>query len=315
MPTDLRALVLIVVAGTGVALAACDTQATASDPRGGAPRGDQLSREHESCAASVHCAPGLRCLEQICQRTDRSVLGDYAAALGQLARSRGETDAAIALYAEAIGRYEADALAVPADIDCAYGDVLTTAKVNKERAELAARVLHRCLVAAPAAGPLRTRALADLAELFETGLDPIHLARTAPADLYLTRTAQRPDPAALKVTASAEPAPTGKTFPNLLARFGEADLRAPLVACWDAYYAATRKSGLAVQVPLRGKLVASQYDDEPDRLTVTVEGAPPTGSTPEATAALCVRAAVEPALKDLKTVREPFTTTLTVRVQ
>jgi hypothetical protein len=309
MPT-VRAFAIV----TMVALAACDTQATASDPRGGAPRGEQLSREHESCAATVHCAAGLRCLEQVCQRTDRSILGDYAAALGQLARSRGETDAAIALYAEAIGRYEADALAVPADVDCTYGNVLTTAKVNKERAELAARVLHRCLVAVPA-GPLRARALADLAELFDTGLDPIHLARTAPADLYLTRTAQRPDPASLKVTASAEPAPTGKTFPNLLARFGEADLRAPLVACWDAYYAATRKSGLAVQVPLRGKLVTSQYDDEPDRLTVAVEGAPPTGSTPEATAALCVRAAVEPALKDLKTVKEPFTTTLTVRIQ
>jgi hypothetical protein len=312
MPTVLRALAIAVL---GAALAACDTQATASDPRGSAPRVDQLSREHESCAATVHCAAGLRCLEQVCQRTDRSVLGDYAAALGQLARSRGETDAAIALYAEAIGRYEADALAVPADVDCAYGDVLTTAKVNKERAELAARVLHRCLTAAPAAGPLRARALANLAELFETGLDPIHLVRTAPADLYLTRTATKPDPAALKVSASAEPTPTGKTFPNLLTRLGETDLRAPLVACWDAYYAATKKPGLAVQVPLRGKLVTSQYDDEPDRLAVAVEGPPPTGTTPEATAALCVRAAVEPALKDLRTVKEPFTTTVTLRVQ
>jgi hypothetical protein len=294
--------------------AGCDTPATASDPRGAAPRGDQLSREYESCAASAQCAPGLRCFEQACRRTERSVLGDYTAAMGQSARARGELDAAIALYAEALSRYDAESVPPPPDLDCAYGDTLVGARVNKERAELAARVLHRCLVAVPVGSALHDRAMAGLAELFDSGLDPVHLARTAPADIYLTRAAARPDASALKVTVAAEPMPTGKSFPAVLARLGEGDVRAPLIACWEAYATATKKLALAVQVPVKARIV-SDYDDEPGKLVVGLEGPVPSGNSAEETAAACVRAAVEPVLKDLKGVRESFTTTLTVRLQ
>ncbi|MBE7453148.1 MAG: NAD-dependent epimerase/dehydratase family protein [Kofleriaceae bacterium] len=184
-PAASAALAVLAVLAVLV-LGACDSRAT---PVGGpsGPPPDRQSRELESCGTTSHCAEGLRCWAGACQREGRSTLGDYQAARGARLLGGGETDLAIAAYAEALAAYEADKLTVPPDVDCAYGQALTAARASKEKAELAARVLHRCLLAVPAAVPLRAQALAALAELDAAGLDPNQVARPQLADLYLTR--------------------------------------------------------------------------------------------------------------------------------
>src|SRR5215470_10946146 len=136
-----------VLLAAALAAVGCDSRATASDPAGG--RAEQKSKEYESCAASMQCQDELRCFDHACRRTARSNVGDYYAALGAQQRARGDYEAAIASYAAALAQYEAEHvknIPVP-DIDCAYGAALAAGKQKHEHAELAARVLHRCILA------------------------------------------------------------------------------------------------------------------------------------------------------------------------
>src|SRR5215467_14699051 len=157
-----------VLLAAALAAVGCDSRATASDPATG--RAEQKSKEYESCAASMQCQDELRCFDHACRRTARSTVGDYYAAAGALARTRGNLEAAIASYAQALGHYDAEKLALPPDVDCGYGAALAAARSNKEHAELGARVLHRCVLAAPVGSRLRDQALADLAALADVGL-------------------------------------------------------------------------------------------------------------------------------------------------
>ena len=59
----------------------CDTKATTAEPQAVA-RPEQKSKEYESCGTSSHCGENLRCFQQTCRRTARSVVGDYFAAVG-----------------------------------------------------------------------------------------------------------------------------------------------------------------------------------------------------------------------------------------
>src|ERR1044071_420175 len=146
---------------------ACDSHATASDPQSGGGRAEQKGREYESCSATLHCQDELRCFDGMCRRAKRSNVGDYYAALGALQRTRGDMEAAIASYAQALAHYDADKAAgnLPPDVDCAYGATLAAARAKKEHAELAARVLHRCILSVPVGSALRDGALANLALL------------------------------------------------------------------------------------------------------------------------------------------------------
>jgi len=127
--------------------AGCDSRATASDPASVRPA--QRSREFESCGQAADCQDDLRCFERTCRRTARSTIGDYYAAAGALARSRGDLEAAIASYFQALAHYDAEKLALPPDVDCAYGATLAAARARKDHAELGSRVLHRCVLAVP----------------------------------------------------------------------------------------------------------------------------------------------------------------------
>lgn len=287
-----------------VAVGACDSRATASGG-GDVVKPDRLSRELESCGTTVHCAEGLRCWDRMCQRAERSTLGDFQAARGQRLLGQNDIDGAIAAYAEGLAAYESAKLTVPPDLDCAYGLALARARGSKDKAELAARVLHRCVLAIPVAVPLRAQALAGLAELDQVGLDPNQIARPQLADLYLTRAPAKPDTDKLSVSVSADPPPRGRTFALIPERLGQADAKAALAACWEKNFAATRAKELSVKLPLEVKYRPSEYDDEPGTYTV-IWG--PVGSG-ESDA--CVRAAVEPLVQPLK-IRDAFTTTLTV---
>lgn len=272
-----------------LALAACDTPATPS--AGGVAAPTRTSAALESCAATADCADGLRCLDQVCRAAARSLAGDYAAALADRARAAGELPAAVAAYADAVARYEADKLAVPIELECAHGAALVEARGDRERAELAARVLHRCVRGAPAGSALAAAGLRALAALDEQGFDPAHLAREQPADKYLTRTPAAPRADQVQVTLAAEPPLRHRLAQEALDALAAAP--APLRACWDASFAATRQPVLEAAVPLRTTYKDSGYDDEPGTWTLAPDAKAPAAAGP---AEACVRDAVAAAL-------------------
>ena len=303
----LNRLALLAVLVPVLVLGACDSRATASGTAA-APIG-RPSQELESCGTTAHCADGLRCFDQTCQREARSNLGDFLAARGARALAAGETEGAIAAYAEALATYESEKLGVPPDVDCAYGLALTRASASKDKAELAARVLHRCLLAVPPGGGLRTTALAALAGLDAAGLDPKQLAKPQLADLYLTRAPEKPATDKLAVTVGAEPTPTGKSFPAVIERLGQPDVRAALVACWDKSFAESRSKELTARVGLKVSYRPSEYEDEPGTYAIAL--------TPAGTglADTCAKGAVEAPLTGLKSLRDAFETTLVITVK
>jgi hypothetical protein len=289
----------------------CDARATSTDPQGAAPRAEQKSREWESCGATVHCADELRCFDLMCRRTTRSMVGDYYGALADELRGKGKLDEAVAAFVEALARYEAEKIAVPADTDCAYGGALAaTAAANptrKEQAELAARVLHRCLLAVPVGSMLYTNALTELTRLDAVGLEPASLARAQAADLYLTKEPSKKGSDAVTVTVTAAPMPSGKTFGLVLDEIKKPELRGALVACWEKHADAT-KHELVASFGLKGRYVAPEYDDEPGSYTMTFE--PGSGGAAEE----CVRTALEP-VKKTSGVKDSATTKLTVTLR
>jgi hypothetical protein len=294
------------------AVAGCDSRAKASDPQA---RAESKSKEYESCGASLHCQDDLRCFDNVCRRTARSNVGDYFAALGAQQLAKGETEAAIDSYNRALGHYDSEKIGLPPDVDCAYGAALAAGKQKKEHAELAARVLHRCILAVPVGSILRDRALAQLATVSDAGLDPLALGRTQLADVYLTRGPQKPSSDKVGVSVAANPSIDKKTYHFIPERLAEADMKNALVACWEQYNTATHKDTLAVTVGIKVSYIASEYEDEAGVFTTKLEPAVAMPAGPEATADQCVRAAVEPAIKDLKTVRDAFATKLTITIK
>jgi len=295
-----------------LAAAACDSKAKASDPQAMA---GQKSKEYESCGASAHCEDNLRCFDNVCRKTQRSNVGDYFAALGANARAKGDIEGSIDAYNRALGHYDAEKIAAPADVDCAYGAALAAGKSKKDHAELGARVLHRCILAVSPGSALRRQALLDLATLHDAGLDPLTLGRTALADVYLTRNAS-PGTDKLSVTVTATPTPTGKTWANIPEAIGAPDVKTALVACWTAYNQAAHKDTLAVTISLKETYAPSEYEDEAGSFAMKIDppGALPAG-TPEAAADQCVRGAVEPSIKKLKTIRDAFATKMTITIK
>lgn len=291
----------------------CDTKATTSDPHGGSARAEQRSREYESCGTSLHCQDGLRCFDQVCRRGQRSTVGDYFAAVGAAARARGEHEAAIAAYASALGHYDAEKIALPPDVDCAYGGALAAAKARKEHAELGARVLHRCVLAVPVGSALRTRALAELATLAEVGLDPLLLGASKTADLYLTKGPTRPATDKLVVSATAVP-PPAKSLPLIEAKLAEPDIKKGLIACWEQYNAASKKTSLAATIGVRVAYIPSEFEDEPGRFSLKIDPPLALPPGPEAAADACVREIVAPAIQSLK-LAERFASKLTITVK
>jgi len=291
----------------------CDSRATASDPAAG--RAEQKSHEYESCSASVACQDDLRCFDHTCRRVARSTVGDYYAAAGALARGKGDLEGAIADYAQALGHYDAEKIALPPDVDCAYGAALAAAKAKKEHAELGAKVLHRCVLAVPVGSRLREQALAELAGLADAGLDPVLLGANKLADLYLTKGPARPATDKLTVTVTPTPTPRGKSYEQIPDKVNEPDIHTALVACWEAYSNASKKDTLTVTIGLKSSYIASEYEDEPGSYVTKLEAPAALGAgSPEAAADACVRQILEPAIKGLK-ITDAFATKLAVTIK
>ena len=307
----MRAVLLTVV--LGMLGSGCDSKASATDPQAGAvAKPEQKSKEYESCGASMHCADELRCFDNTCRRIARSTVGDFYAAQGAAARAKGDLEGAIAAYAAALGHYDSERVPLPPDVDCAYGGALAAAKTRKDHAELGARVLHRCLLAVPAASALRDKALADLVPLVDAGLDPLLLGGQKVADLYLTKGPAKPATDKLVVTVTGAPPP--KSMQAISDKLTGPDLKPALIACWDQYNTASKKDALAVTIGVKSSFVQPEYEDDSPYFVMKLEPSAMPAGTPEGEADACVRQAVEPALKAAK-IAEAFTTKLTVSIK
>jgi len=294
-------------------LVGCDSRATASDPAAG--RADQKSREYETCGASAQCQDDLRCFDHMCRRSARSTVGDYYAAAGALARGKGDLEGAIADYAQALAHYDAEKVALPPDVDCAYGTALAAAKAKKEHAELGAKVLHRCVLAVPSASRLREQAIAELAALADAGLDPVLLGANKLADIYLTKGPARPATDKLTITVTPTPATTAKSYSLIPDKLNEADIHTALVACWEAYSTASKKDTLTVTIGLKSAYIASEYEDEAGTFVTKLDPpAPLPAGSLEAAADACARQVLEPAFKGLK-LTDAFATKLAVTIK
>lgn len=304
---------LVGALGLAVAVVGCNSRATASDPLN-EPRPEQKSREFESCASTPNCAPELACFDQVCRRTARSVVGDYYAALGARAFSRGDADSAVAAYTEALSRYDADKVPLPPEVDCAYGAALAQNKARKEQTELAARVLHRCVLSVPVGANLRQRALSDLASLADAGLEPSTLAKNAPADLYLTR-APVVAKGSASVNVTAAPMPTGRSFATVLETLNSDNTKSALMNCWSSYSTATKRDALTIEVGAKARYIEPEYIEDPARFVIALDGAPGVGASAEVAADACVRTALDAAAKRVTGVKETFTTKFVVKFQ
>ncbi len=289
--------------------AACDSKATTSEAGGGA-RAEQKSKEYESCGTSSHCQDDLRCFDQTCRRIARSTIGDYFAATGVAMKARGDLEAAIGAYSSALGHYDAAKLPLPPDVDCAYGTTLAAARSQKEHAELAARVLHRCILASPVGSRMRDQALAQLTTLAENGLDPLLLGATKLADNYLTKGAAPLATDKLTVTVTANPTPTGKSWPSVPDKLASVDVKPALISCWTAYNAASKKDTLSVSIALKVSFYGNPDYEEEGAWSTKID--PPAGGAGPEDA--CVRAAVEPAIKGLK-LTESITSKVTITIK
>ncbi|MEZ4401810.1 MAG: hypothetical protein R3B06_17410 [Kofleriaceae bacterium] len=295
-----RTPALLTGLAAAAALAGCDTRATASSTGDVIPA--RLSQAYETCSSTAQCADELRCFDQTCVSAARSTLGDYLAAR---AGTQASVEAAIADLAEAQATYQAEQVAIPADLDCAYGRALARAEGKQDKLELAARLLHRCLVAVPVGSRLRRDAIAALVGLDAAGLDPKQIAKTAPADLYLTRAPELPSTDQLKINVTTEPVVSNKSLPLVVERVTAPEQRAALMACWQAHH---DNAALTVKLPLKVSYKPSEFDDEPGQYRVAMDA-------PTEPGAACVYGAVAPAITATKGLRDKFDTTLVVSIK
>jgi hypothetical protein len=291
----------------------CNSDATAADPSPVAPP-RLTSREFESCASSGDCSDELRCFDQVCRRTSRSVVGDYYAAVGSRAAASGDADSAVAAFAEALSRYDLDKIPLPPEVDCNYGAALAQNRGRKEQAELAARVLHRCISSVPVGADIRQRAFADLATLADMGLEPAVLAKSQSADLYLTRVVSG-NKRVPTVTVSAAPTPIGKTFNVVMTAVNAEPTKSALLRCWDVFASSTKQPALTVEVGAKARFVAPEYEEDPARYTISLDGSAGAGTSPEVVADACVRVALDAATKRTTGLRDAFVTKFIVRFQ
>jgi len=274
-----------------VLAAACDPSAKASGEGGLAD--EQRSQLGETCGTSLHCASGLRCLGQMCRAAKASTIGEFYAAAGDTAMARKDLIGAIEAYTQAVNQFEADKIEPPADLLCALGGALAEDRDDRTNGELSARMLHKCLLGAPAGSALRREAMHHLSLLLEVGLDPLLLARSEPADAYLTKHALAPALDKLSVTATPQGrAPGSRTYKKWIEHVGTPAVKAALAPCWQEYFKETREPRLTVQLSFKYSYRLDDYDDF-DRSTLDIADVA-AGTNPISKAHTCARAALAP---------------------
>jgi hypothetical protein len=272
--------------------AACDPSARTESRAGAPPPEDRRSREHETCSRSSDCAADLRCIDSACRPASVSVQGELFAAVGEHALAGHKPREAAEAFAAAVAHYETDKLPPPAQLFCAQGHaILQEPGVAAQRLELAARMLHRCLLGAPVGSEPHRRALADLAGMIEHGLDPAVVARTELADVYLSGAAPPPALDRLELAVAVQSKSRSSTVRRVTKYLQDKpEVLGALSSCWKARFEATREPTLQIALPLRYGYDLDEFDDF-ERSYIKV---PEIAGADEATA--CARAALLPLL-------------------
>jgi hypothetical protein len=279
---------------------ACDPKAKAGGSGIAGASASQLSSEYESCSSSLECVPGLRCADGTCRLAKASVVGDYHAAVGMKALKAGELEAAIAAYGEAVNQYKAsNEIEVPVVLYCEQGHALTQLRRNPEYAELAARVLHRCVMGTPNGSELRKQALADLALLGDVGLDPLLLARPEAGDRYMTKAPKRPPAESLKVTVGGDIRTRARSYQSFVEQLETSEMRDALLPCWEQYWKATTKTELTLTFPFKHRFHEGVYEEE-DRYKLSVGESPATSDPALAAAHQCAAGVLETFAKEFR---------------
>jgi hypothetical protein len=240
-----RSLLLILIA-----VAACKPRVRATDDD------RPPATEWESCSTTADCADDLRCMGQTCRRAMTSRLGEYNWVAGQVALERGQKEQATVRFEEAMAQFENEKVEPPAALLCDYGEALRRRTSDPKASEQAARLLHRCLLAAPWGTSEHARAMRELVELEPLGLDPSLVARDVAGDRYLVKEVKRP-PVPAKVEVAAKQTARDPGFGRWVERLQEEDVRSVLLGC----YAKQTEAGEATAV-LATKLRARLGDDD-----------------------------------------------------
>lgn len=257
--------------------------------------GDRQSQLLETCSRTADCAPELRCFSGACRPIKASTLGDFYAQAGERALQAGHPRDAAESYAAAVSTYEKDKVPAPPEILCGQGRALLAEPgIAPQRAELAARVLHKCLLGAPVGSALRQTALAQLARLIDLGLDPQLVARSKPADLYLTRPPRAPALDSLTLAVKVDSHSRSSSFKKVVKFLEESpEVRSALSPCWKAHWDKTHKDTLQVSLPLHFGFELDANDDFDHAYVKIPDAAPP--SDPQVAAdTQCAAAAVGP---------------------
>jgi hypothetical protein len=296
----IRTFVCLALTASLALVVACDPRAKAGNATKGGGSGSQLSTEYESCTSSLECVPGLRCADDICRSPKTSVVADYHAAAGRRALAEGKVDTAIAEYVEAVNQYKADDdVEVPVALYCEQGSALVQARRDPEHGELAARVLHRCVLGTPNGSAIRRRALDDLALLGDVGLDPLLLARAEAGDRYLTKAPKRPPTDSLKVAVTGDVRTSSRSYQTFITQMQSPAMRDKLAPCWEQYWKATTKTALAVTVPLKHRFYEGVYESQ-DGYKLYIGDAPAPADAALAAATMCVSSAMTEFAKEFK---------------
>lgn len=272
-------------------VAGCD----ASAKNEGAPapvEPSATSRALESCSQTGDCLDGLRCVQNACVSIERSRVGDQLSAAGRAALGKGNIAEAIELYQQSLGHYEKDALEPPAELFCEQGRALAAARMDPQKAEAAARVLHRCLLMTPPGSSMSRSAHDELAKLMEVGLDPQLLSRSEPADLYITLEPKRPSLDKLALTVTGDSKNRRKSHEAAIQALSAEDAKAQYAACWEAYWQATQQKTLTVKLPVSYYFILDEDDASGDRAVLEVKDAVTPPEAALATAHSCIQSTV-----------------------
>jgi hypothetical protein len=275
-----------------IAAAACDPAVRTDSRAGASPASDLRSRELETCSRSADCAADLRCFGSVCRTGGAPVLAEIQAAVADRALAAGKAREAADAYALAVAQFEKEKLGPPAELLCNQGRAMVADLGDK--GEQAARVLHRCLLAAPTGSDLRRRALADVAALVDLGLDPAVMARKEPADSYALKAPAAPPDDSLTVKVAVQ----SRSRAGSLKRFQRAletrpEVKTALAGCWKPYWEATHASEMKVTIAYRYGFDLDSLDDL-DHTWIRAGEAEAPSDPAEAAATRCVRAALDP---------------------
>jgi hypothetical protein len=188
-----------------------------------------------------------------------------------------------------VTQYGKEKLAPPIDLLCEQGGALALGREDKQLAEAAARLLHKCVLAAPSNSRLARGAYAALASLSEAGLDEEVIGRSETGDLYMSGESMKPDLSGLTLTVTPQGKKNKKRgFATLLSALGGAASKQAYGACWEGHWKKTKSDTLKVEIPFEYRFFLDEDDPSRDRATLKIGARTAPSDSNLASASQCV---------------------------